>query len=185
MGRRSDELLGRRADAVRPRAEARRDGARSARSSRRRSPSSRATSTPCSTARASRRRTLRASPLLLTQRHPSWTPQQMKSALMSTAGPSYARHGSHAGGVGPRRGRRPRRTSAPPTSRSSSPTRSRSRSATSSPAAGRTRKSIPVAVSDAGDGAGTWTAEIHAAGCVCGRDRRGRAGHARARRQRR
>src|SRR5206468_8013349 len=26
---------------------------------------------------------------LLTQRHPTWTPQQMKSALMSTAGPSY------------------------------------------------------------------------------------------------
>ena len=27
---------------------------------------------------------------LLTQRHPSWTPQQMKSALMSTAGPALA-----------------------------------------------------------------------------------------------
>jgi minor extracellular serine protease Vpr len=27
---------------------------------------------------------------LLTQRHPSWTPQQMKSALMSTAGPAFA-----------------------------------------------------------------------------------------------
>jgi minor extracellular serine protease Vpr len=27
---------------------------------------------------------------LLTQRHPSWTPAQMKSALMSTAGPSFA-----------------------------------------------------------------------------------------------
>jgi subtilisin family serine protease len=27
---------------------------------------------------------------LLTQRHPSWTPQQVKSALMSTAGPSFA-----------------------------------------------------------------------------------------------
>ena len=27
---------------------------------------------------------------LLTQRHPSWTPDQMKSALMSTAGPAYA-----------------------------------------------------------------------------------------------
>ncbi len=27
---------------------------------------------------------------LLTQRHPSWTPQQVKSALMSTAGPAFA-----------------------------------------------------------------------------------------------
>ena len=27
---------------------------------------------------------------LLTQRHPSWTPEQMKSALMSTAGPAFA-----------------------------------------------------------------------------------------------
>ena len=27
---------------------------------------------------------------LLTQRHPTWTPQQMKSALMSTAGPAFA-----------------------------------------------------------------------------------------------
>ena len=40
---------------------------------------------------------------LLDQRHPSWTPQQMKSALMSTAGPCVRRHVAHAGGVGARR----------------------------------------------------------------------------------
>ena len=55
-------------------------------------PSSRATSTPSSTGRASRRRTSRASAALLLQRHPSWTPQQVKSALMSTAGPAFGRH---------------------------------------------------------------------------------------------
>ena len=42
----------------------------------------------------------------------------------------------------------------------SSPIRSRSRSATSLRAGARTRKSISVVVSDAGDGAGTWIAEV-------------------------
>ena len=43
---------------------------------------------------------------LLLQRHPTWTPKQMKSALMSTAGPSFSNSAAHGGGVGPRRGRR-------------------------------------------------------------------------------
>ncbi len=45
---------------------------------------------------------------LLLQRHPTWTAVQMKSALMSTAGPAGADYGSDAGGVGARPGRRAR-----------------------------------------------------------------------------
>ena len=54
---------------------------------------------------------------LLTQRHPSWTPQQMKSALMSTAGPAFARYGQDARGVGARAGCRPRQRRPRPTGR--------------------------------------------------------------------
>ena len=44
---------------------------------------------------------------LLLERHPSWTPQQVKSALMSTAGPAFA-DSAYAGGVRARPGRGPR-----------------------------------------------------------------------------
>ena len=91
---------------------------------------------------------------LLLQRHRTWTPQQMKSALMSTAGPAFARHDAHPGGLGARGGGRARRTSAPPTGRSSSRTRSRSRSATWRRRAAAANRTISVTVSDAGDGAG-------------------------------
>ena len=70
MGGCPDELLRGRADAVRARAQARRHGARAPRSSRRRSPSSPATSTQCSTGRASPHRTSPGVAALLTQRHP-------------------------------------------------------------------------------------------------------------------
>ena len=180
--------MGGRADELHVVAGSRRSGTRSSRtsrrrvrrSSRRRFPSSPATSTRCSTARASRRRTSRASPRSSTQRHPSWTPQQMKSALMSTAGPAFADTSltqeasvlvEGAGLVRVAVGR--------PAARSS-PIRSRSRSATSLPAAARTRKSISVTVSDAGDGAGTWIGGGPAAGRVGRRDGRGGAGHDRA-----
>ena len=67
---------------------------------------------------------------LLLQRHPSWSPRQVKSALVSTAAPAWARHGAHGRGAGAdvrlRRGRR----CSPRTTRSSSPIRSRSRTRT-------------------------------------------------------
>ena len=55
---------------------------------------------------------------LLLQRHPAWSPRQVKSALVSTAGPAWARHGplgrgarAH-GGLGPRGRRRRERPQA-------------------------------------------------------------------------
>ena len=45
---------------------------------------------------------------LLLQRHPAWTPKQVKSALMSTGGAGIRRHGADSGGVGSRSRRRPR-----------------------------------------------------------------------------
>ena len=87
--RHRDELLGRRADGVRAPAEAR------PRRSRRADPlvdadrSSPARRSPCSTARAWRRRTSTGAAALLVQQHPTWSPQQVKSALMSTAGAAW------------------------------------------------------------------------------------------------
>ena len=59
-------------------------------------------------ARASRRRTSPGAAALLLQRHPDWNAKQMKSALMSTAGPVVRRHGAHPGVLGARGGRWPR-----------------------------------------------------------------------------
>ena len=96
---------------------------------------------------------------LLTQRHPSWTPQQMKSALMSTAGPAFAdttltQEASvlvqGAGLVNVRSADQPLIFTDP---------------ASLSfgylvAGGGANSRTIPVTVSDGGGGAGTWTAEI-------------------------
>ncbi len=96
---------------------------------------------------------------ILTQRHPSWTPQQMKSALMSTAGPAFAdtaltREASviiqGAGLVSVPSADRPLIFSEP-----------QSLSFGYLVAGGGANsKTIPVTISDAGDGAGTWTADV-------------------------
>jgi minor extracellular serine protease Vpr len=98
---------------------------------------------------------------LLLQRHPGWTPMQVKSALMSTAGPAFADssltqeasvllEGAGLARVG---------TADRPLVFTDPPSLSFGYLAAGSSANSR---SIPVTVSDAGDGAGTWTAEIQA-----------------------
>ena len=96
---------------------------------------------------------------LLTQRHPSWTPEQMKSALMSTAGPSFADTSltqeasvivQGAGLVRVSTADKPLIFSDP-----------QSLSFGYLVAGGGANSTtIPVTISDGGDGAGTWTAEI-------------------------
>ncbi|MCI0632506.1 MAG: S8 family serine peptidase [Actinobacteria bacterium] len=96
---------------------------------------------------------------LLTQRHPSWTPQQMKSALMSTAGPAFADSTrtqeasvlvQGAGLVNVSSADRPLIFSDP-----------QSLSFGYLVAGGGANsRTIPVTISDGGGGAGTWTAEI-------------------------
>ncbi len=98
---------------------------------------------------------------LLTQRHPSWTPDQMKSALMSTAGPSFADTSltqeasvivEGAGLVRTASADRPLIFTDP-----------QSLSFGYLVAGGGANsKTIPVTISDGGDGAGTWTVEIQA-----------------------
>ncbi len=96
---------------------------------------------------------------LLTQRHPSWTPDQMKSALMSTAGPSYADTSltqeasvivQGAGMVRVSTADKPLIFSVPQSLSFGYLTAG----------GGANAKTIPVTISDGGDGAGTWTAEI-------------------------
>jgi minor extracellular serine protease Vpr len=97
---------------------------------------------------------------LLTQRHPAWTPQQMKSALMSTAGPAWATTSlteeasvlvEGAGLVNVGSADKPLVFTDP-----------QSLSFGYLVAGGGANsRSISVAVSDAGDGAGTWIAEVH------------------------
>ena len=115
---------------------------------------------------------------LLTQRHPSWTPQQMKSALMSTAGPAWGDTSltqeasvlvEGAGLVNVGSADKPLVFSDPQSL------------SFGYLVAGRraNSRSISVAVSDAGDGAGTWVAEVQPTGGVRRGDRLGGAGHAR------
>jgi hypothetical protein len=96
---------------------------------------------------------------LLTQRHPTWTPDQMKSALMSTAGPAFADTSlteeasvlvQGAGLVRVGSADKPMLFTDP-----------QSLSFGYLVAGGGANsKTIPVTVSDAGDGAGTWVAEV-------------------------
>lgn len=98
---------------------------------------------------------------LLLERHPTWTPKQVKSALMSTAGPAYddsvqTREApvlvQGAGLVRVAAADRPLVFTDP---------QSLSFGYLSA-LGGATSKGIPVTVSDAGNGAGTWTVEVRA-----------------------
>ena len=104
---------------------------------------------------------------LLVQRHPSWSPKQVKSALMSTAGPAYANtartqeasvlvQGAGLAQVGA--ADRPLIFTDP---------QSLSFGYLSA-TGGATSRTIPLAVSDAGDGAGTWQTEIQAQSASAG-----------------
>jgi minor extracellular serine protease Vpr len=98
---------------------------------------------------------------LLTQRHPSWTAQQMKSALMSTAGPAWANTSQTeeasvlvegAGLVNVATADRPLVFTDP-----------QSLSFGYLVAGGGANsRSLSVGLSDAGGGEGTWVAEVHA-----------------------
>jgi hypothetical protein len=96
---------------------------------------------------------------LLLQRHPSWTPKQVKSALMSTAGPAYADtaltteasvlvQGAGLANVG---------SADRPLVFSDPQSLSFGYLDVNTGAANR---AIPVTISDAGDGAGAWSVEV-------------------------
>ena len=96
---------------------------------------------------------------LLVQRHPTWSAQQLKSALMSTAGPAFADTSltqeasvllEGAGLVRVGAADRPLVFTEPQSLSFGYLTA----------LSGANSKSISVTVSDAGDGAGTWTTEI-------------------------
>ena len=98
---------------------------------------------------------------LLTQRHPSWTPQQMKSALMSTAGPSFADTALTQEASVIVQGAGLVRVGAADKPLVFTDPQSLSFGYLVA-GGGANSKAISVTVSDAGDGAGTWTAEIQA-----------------------
>ena len=99
---------------------------------------------------------------LLVQRHPSWTAPQVKSALMSTAGPAFGDTSlsqeasvlvQGAGLVRVGSADRPLIFTDP---------QSLSFGYLPAAAASPASRAISVTVSDAGDGAGTWSAEVQA-----------------------
>ena len=106
---------------------------------------------------------------LLRQRHPTWTPAQVKSALAQHRRPCLRRRRADGRGADDPRGRRRRQPRRGPTRRSSSPRPSRSRSGSSRP---RRRSSRQVALTDAGGGAGDWAVDGRAADRRCRRHRR-------------
>jgi subtilisin family serine protease len=96
---------------------------------------------------------------LLLQRHPTWTPKQVKSALMSTAGPAFADSSltqevsvlvEGAGLVRVGSADRPLIFSDPQSLSFGY----------LDVTAGAASRTIPVTVSDAGGGAGAWTAQV-------------------------
>jgi Subtilase family/Bacterial Ig domain len=98
---------------------------------------------------------------LLTQRHPSWTPQQMKSALMSTAGPAWATTSQTeeasvlvegAGLVNVATADKPLVFTDPQSLSFGYLVAG----------AGANSRSISVALTDAGGGEGTWVADVNA-----------------------
>jgi hypothetical protein len=96
---------------------------------------------------------------LLIQRHPSWTPDEVKSALMSTAGPA---RGNTAGGEEASvivQGAGLARVGAADRPLIFTTPQSLSFGYLGASGAANS-KAISVALSDAGGGAGTWTAEI-------------------------
>jgi subtilisin family serine protease len=104
---------------------------------------------------------------LLVQRHPSWTPKQVKSALMSTAGPAFGNTALTqeasvlVEGAGLAR-----------VSEADHPVVFTDPQSLSfgylSATAGATSRTIQLAVSDAGDGAGTWQVEVQAQSASAG-----------------
>jgi subtilisin family serine protease len=96
---------------------------------------------------------------LLTQRHPTWTPQQMKSALMSTAGPAYANSTLTEEASVLLQG-----AGMPQVARADQPLIFSDPQSLSFgylvAGGGASARAIPVTVADAGGGAGTWTAEV-------------------------
>jgi len=96
---------------------------------------------------------------LLTQRHPTWTPQQMKSAIMSTAGPSFADTSGTQEASVIVEGAGLARVGAADRPLIFSDPQSLSFGYLVA-GGGANSKTIPVTISDAGDGAGTWTADI-------------------------
>ena len=100
---------------------------------------------------------------LLLQRHPSWSPQQVKSALVSTAAPAWADTArtveapvltSGSGEVDLPAANDPKLFTDPVSLSYSDLNVNR----------GAVSKSLLLALSDAGDGAGTWTIEVKAQG---------------------
>ncbi len=96
---------------------------------------------------------------LLVQRHPGWTPLQIKSALMSTAGPAFADTSRTQEASVLLEGAGLPRISAADRPLVFTDPQSLSFGYLAAGSSANS-KAIPVTVSDAGDGAGTWTAEI-------------------------
>ena len=117
---------------------------------------------------------------LLLQRHPNWSPQQVKSALVSTAAPAWADTArtveapvltSGSGEVDLPAANDPKLFTDPVSLSYSDLNVNR----------GAVSKSLLLGLSDAGDGAGTWTIEVKAQGAAERRpDRRPRRGHDRS-----
>ena len=116
----------------------------------------------------------RRRPRCCSQLHRSWTPAQVKSALVSTAGACLGRHRAHAGGAGHARGRRPRRAAARRRSRSSSRSPSSLSFEDLSVLHGAASRGLLVRLSDAGDGAGTWQVQLEPQAATAGHGRRRR-----------
>jgi subtilisin family serine protease len=96
---------------------------------------------------------------LLLQRHPSWTPQQMKSALMSTAGPSFADSALTQEASVLVQGAGLARVAAADRPFIFTDPQSLSFGYLDVNS-GAASKSISVTVSDAGEGAGAWSVEV-------------------------
>jgi hypothetical protein len=96
---------------------------------------------------------------LLLQRHPAWTPQQLKSALMSTAGPAFADSALTQEASVLVQGAGLARIAAADKPLLFTDPQSLSFGYLDVNA-GAASRAIAVTVSDAGDGAGTWTVDV-------------------------
>ncbi len=104
---------------------------------------------------------------LLLQRHPTWTPKQVKSALMSTAGPAFADSGLTREATVLVEGAGLARLSAADRPVIFTDPQSLSFGYLSA-STGATTRAIALAVSDAGDGAGAWQVEVQAQAATAG-----------------
>ncbi|HLF68255.1 MAG TPA: S8 family serine peptidase [Gaiellaceae bacterium] len=96
---------------------------------------------------------------ILLQRHPTWTPQQVKSALMSTAGPAFGDAALTQEASVLVQGAGLVRVGAADTPLVFTDPQSLSFGYLSA-TAGEASQAISLSVADAGGGAGTWTAEV-------------------------